>query len=176
MFKLEDQRSADAAPHTPAANHTPEGVPGAGADGVGADGVGAAGAAGRRTHESPHEASRFDAGTGQGTVSKLPGGKTLDHPVLDGATESGEAQRATLNPYRGRRDPALGEWNYSHDHAHEHELEYEPERRLERDADAAAHAGDIEPRHWYKYDPFREQRNRQKRAGGEGGAGPTKAM
>lgn len=160
MFKLHDQCSAAAAKRTPdsksmgdASNEESPVVR-------------------DPSHEAPHPASRFDAGTGQGTLSEIPQGKTLDHPVLDGATESSAAQGATRNPFRGHRDPAMGEWNYSHAHEHEDEMDSEPERRREREADAARHANDLEPRHWYKYDPFREERNRMK----GGGAGPAKAM
>ena len=112
--------------------------------------------------DQPHEASRYDAGTGQGTLFKVPHGDVLEHPVLDGATESSASQRATVNPFRGLRDPAQGEWNYAHPHDHENEVAYERERRRKREMEEAAHANDPEPRHWYKYDPFREERNRQK--------------
>lgn len=112
--------------------------------------------------EPPHAASRYDAGTGQGTISRMPEGKTLDHPVLDGSTESKVSQGFTENPFRGRRDPALGEWNYSHVHAHDDDLANEPELRRQYDADVTAHANDLEPRRWYKYDPFRRDRNRAK--------------
>lgn len=112
--------------------------------------------------EAPHPASAHDAGTGQGTLFRMPKGEVLDRPVLDGSTESSEAQRSTVNPFRGLKDPALGEWNYEYPHAHEDEVEYEPERRQVREAEEAAHADDPEPRHWYKYDPFREERNREK--------------
>lgn len=126
-------------------------------------------AAANSMREAPHLATRYDAGTGQGTIMRIPKGKTLEHPILDGSTEGRSAQLHTVNPFRGRRDPALGEWNYTRDHAHEHDLMYEPERRRLREAIAAAHARDLEPRHWYKYDPFREERNRLKM----GGAGPV---
>lgn len=122
-------------------------------------------------HDAPHPASRFDAGTGQGTYIRRPTGPLLEHPVLDGATESPAAQHATENPFRGHRDPAMGEWNYAHHAPHEDDMDYEPERRREREAEAAAHANDLEPRHWYKYDPFREERNRLKR----GNADPSAA-
>lgn len=58
--------------------------------------------------DPPHPASRFDAGTGQGTVSG-PRWDTelLEHPVLDGSTQSAEAEASVPNPYRGRNDPAL---------------------------------------------------------------------
>lgn len=62
--------------------------------------------------EEPHAASRFDAGTGQGTVSGPPPGETQDRPILDGSTEGGEAERGTVNPHRGRADPSLSEWDY----------------------------------------------------------------
>lgn len=112
--------------------------------------------------EPPHAASRYDAGTGQGTISEIPSGKTLDHPVLDGSTESRVAQSSTQNPFRGHRDPALGEWNYSHAHDYDDDLANEPELRREYEAAIEAHANDLEPRRWYKYDPFRRDRNRMK--------------
>ncbi|MBP1326180.1 hypothetical protein JOF28_001412 [Leucobacter exalbidus] len=71
-------------------------------------------------HEPPHAASRFDAGTGQGTILKMPTGTKLEHPVLDGSTEGRVAQSATINPFRGLPDPALGEWRYGHEHIHTH--------------------------------------------------------
>lgn len=56
----------------------------------------------------PRTASRFDAGTGQGTVSEPHyGDTTLDHPVLDGSTLGPEAERAVDNPWRGITDPEL---------------------------------------------------------------------
>ena len=58
------------------------------------------------TGDRPHSASRYDAGTGQGTVRNPHyESRTLDHPVLDGATESPRSQAATMNPYRGYVDP-----------------------------------------------------------------------
>lgn len=63
--------------------------------------------------ETPHPASGTDAGTGQGTISEIPTGEgTLDHSILDGSTESAEAERTTDNPFRGVEDPALGEFAY----------------------------------------------------------------
>lgn len=57
--------------------------------------------------DPPHTATRFDAGTGQGTVSESHyGDKTLDHPVLDGSTMSPEAEASVPNPSRGESDPA----------------------------------------------------------------------
>lgn len=57
---------------------------------------------------TPRTASRFDAGTGQGTVSEPHyGDATLDHPVLDGSTLGPEAERAVDNPWRGIVDPEL---------------------------------------------------------------------
>lgn len=159
MFKVHDRDSVVAAERTTASESTPSASPEAPPSTA-------------AEHESPHEASRYDAGTGQGTISRMPTGETIDHPVLDGATETDEAQRSTENPFRGRRDPSLGEWNYSHAHAEEDDLENEPELRHKREAEEAAHANDLEPRHWYKYDPGREERNRLKR----GDTGPTTAM
>lgn len=60
--------------------------------------------------DPPHKGSKFDAGTGQGTLDEMPSGDTLDRPVLDGSTESSTAQRETDNPFRGKADPALGEF------------------------------------------------------------------
>lgn len=159
MFTLNDQSSAAAAKRTPVPKTDARETP-----------------VRRPSEEAPHPASRFDAGTGQGTLFRMPKGEKLEHPVLDGATESRKAQRATENPFRGHRDPALGEWNYTRPHNHEDELAYEPERRRRREAEAAAHANDLEPRHWYKYDPFREERNRMKLRRKNGGADPEKAM
>lgn len=142
MFKQQHRKVDAAAKHTPAspAVRTPR-------------------------REPPHAASRYDAGTGQGTISRIPQGKTLDHPILDGATESKVSQSFTDNPFRGRRDPALREWNYSHAHDHDDDLVNEPELRRQHDAEVAAHANDYEPRHWYKYDPFRNERNRMRHMG-----------
>ncbi|MHA3724082.1 hypothetical protein ACXR2T_09410 [Leucobacter sp. HY1910] len=162
MFTLNDQSSSGGARH---ASDEPQGLSEDLAQdepleprSVGDD----AAAAARPSKEAPHPASRYDAGTGQGTLFRMPQGDVIEHPVLDGATEGRAAQRATENPFRGHRDPAMGEWNYVHPHDHEDEVAYEPERRREREAEEAAHANDPEPRHWYKYDPFREERNREK--------------
>ncbi len=57
--------------------------------------------------EPKHAASRFDAGNGQGTISKWTEGKTLDHPVLDGSTQGWKAEHDVPNPWRGLEDPAL---------------------------------------------------------------------
>lgn len=57
--------------------------------------------------EYPHEASRFDAGNGQGTVSGPPlDGGVLEHPILDGSTQRPAAEADVPNPYRGVDDPA----------------------------------------------------------------------
>lgn len=112
--------------------------------------------------EAPHGASRYDAGTGQGTLFTMPKGELLEHPVLDGSTENRRSQRATENPYRGRRDPALGEWNYAHANAPENDMKNEPLLKRIHEAEAAVHASEREPRHWYKYDPDRVERNRLK--------------
>ncbi|MBL5973105.1 MAG: hypothetical protein D3X82_04820 [Candidatus Leucobacter sulfamidivorax] len=62
-------------------------------------------------HEHPHgvhEATRYDAGDGQGTVSGPPyGTATQDRPVLDGSTLSPEEERGVVNPWRGIYDPEL---------------------------------------------------------------------
>lgn len=57
--------------------------------------------------EPVHEASRFDAGNGQGTITKWPEGDTLEHPVLDGSTQGSRAEHDVDNPWRGLDDPAL---------------------------------------------------------------------
>ncbi|UOQ57145.1 hypothetical protein MUN78_16055 [Leucobacter allii] len=58
--------------------------------------------------EPPHPASRFDAGTGQGTVHGPPlDGGLLEHPILDGSTQHPGAEATVPNPYRGEDDPAL---------------------------------------------------------------------
>lgn len=59
-------------------------------------------------HDRPHEATRFDAGTGQGTVHGFPKGPSAqERPILDGSTESPSAEASTPNPNRGESDPAL---------------------------------------------------------------------
>ncbi len=58
-------------------------------------------------HDQPHEADRFDAGTGQGTVSEHPDTPTQDRPVLDGSTESAESEASTPNARKGLEDPGL---------------------------------------------------------------------
>lgn len=57
--------------------------------------------------DEPHEATRYDSGTGQGTVSGPPKGETQDRPILDGATQSQAEERAVENPRRGMEDPGL---------------------------------------------------------------------
>lgn len=57
--------------------------------------------------DKPHPASATDAGSGQGTVSGPPHGKTQDRPVLDGSTQSRESEREVDNPWRGVYDPEL---------------------------------------------------------------------
>lgn len=58
--------------------------------------------------DAPHEATRFDAGTGQGTVTGPPHDIAhLDRPILDGSTMSDEAEASVPNPHRGQVDPAL---------------------------------------------------------------------
>ncbi|MFV0434857.1 MAG: hypothetical protein ACK5LO_12845 [Leucobacter sp.] len=61
----------------------------------------------RRFIDPPHPASRFDSGNGNGTIRKSPRGKTLDHPILDGASESWHAEHDVENPWRGVDDPGL---------------------------------------------------------------------
>ena len=58
-------------------------------------------------HDEPHKATETDAGTGQGTVEELPHGEHQDRPVLDGSTESPEADASTDDPRRGMSDPGL---------------------------------------------------------------------
>lgn len=58
--------------------------------------------------EAPYPASRYDAGTGQGTVSGPPYGEELqERPILDGSTQDRVAEASVPNPYRGQEDPAL---------------------------------------------------------------------
>ncbi|WP_449281279.1 hypothetical protein [Leucobacter sp.] len=58
--------------------------------------------------DAPHPATRFDAGTGQGTVTGPPHDiDHLDRPILDGSTMSDEAEASVPNPHRGQVDPAL---------------------------------------------------------------------
>ncbi|MBK0419165.1 hypothetical protein JD276_08980 [Leucobacter sp. CSA1] len=54
----------------------------------------------------PHEATRFQASNGAGTVSGPPPGETQDRPILDGSTED-EAERHVENPRRGMENPEL---------------------------------------------------------------------
>lgn len=57
--------------------------------------------------ELPHEASRFDAGTGQGTHTGSTWGEELqEHPILDGATESAIVEEQTTNDYKGGGEPS----------------------------------------------------------------------
>lgn len=57
--------------------------------------------------DPPHPASRFDAGTGQGTVRGPSHAEQFqDRPILDGSTQSPEAEASVPNPYRGQSDPA----------------------------------------------------------------------
>lgn len=67
--------------------------------------------AGQRVFEErpdpAHGPSRFDAGTGQGTVGAPPYEYELqERPILDGSTMSPEAEASVPNPYRGETDPA----------------------------------------------------------------------
>lgn len=55
-----------------------------------------------------HGPSRFDAGTGQGTVDGPPYDREFqERPILDGSTLSAEAEASVPNPHRGESDPAL---------------------------------------------------------------------
>lgn len=57
--------------------------------------------------ETPHGPSRFDAGTGQGTVTGPPKhAEFQERPILDGSTQSGAVEASVPNPYRGHDDPA----------------------------------------------------------------------
>jgi hypothetical protein len=57
--------------------------------------------------EPAHGASRFDAGTGQGTVSGPPYEYELqERPILDGSTMNPAAEASVPNPYRGQDDPS----------------------------------------------------------------------
>lgn len=56
--------------------------------------------------EAPHPATRFDAGTGQGTVSAPREGAFQERPILDGSTQSNFVEATVPNPYRGERDPS----------------------------------------------------------------------
>ncbi|CAG7620350.1 hypothetical protein ACFPZL_08365 [Leucobacter soli] len=63
-----------------------------------------------RSHivDEPHPATRYEAGNGQGTTRAWAHeGKTQDHPILDGSTQSAEAERDVDNPWRGIDDPSL---------------------------------------------------------------------
>lgn len=54
-----------------------------------------------------HGASRFDAGTGQGTVSGPPhDGLFQERPILDGSTQGPLTEATVPNPSRGQADPA----------------------------------------------------------------------
>lgn len=55
----------------------------------------------------PREESKFDSGSGQGTIDRWPPGKTMEHPILDGATSAPQAEHDVENPWRGLDDPAL---------------------------------------------------------------------
>lgn len=56
----------------------------------------------------PHAASRFEASNGAGTVSSPPRDSgLLEHPILDGSTQSAYAEATVPNPHRGQVDPAL---------------------------------------------------------------------
>lgn len=56
--------------------------------------------------DPPHGPSRLDAGTGQGTVTGPPHTEFQERPILDGSTQSAEAEASVPNPYRGQSDPA----------------------------------------------------------------------
>lgn len=57
--------------------------------------------------DPPHGPSRFDAGTGQGTVTGPPKDTRFqERPILDGSTQSSAVEASVPNPYRGQDDPA----------------------------------------------------------------------
>lgn len=57
--------------------------------------------------DPPHEATRFEAPNGQGTSDGPPYDQEFqERPVLDGASQSPEAEASVPNPYRGQADPA----------------------------------------------------------------------
>ncbi|GAB2555250.1 hypothetical protein [Leucobacter ruminantium] len=57
--------------------------------------------------DRPHDGNRTEAPNGHGTVRRWPPGKTLDRPVLDGATQPAESEHDVDNPWRGLADPGL---------------------------------------------------------------------
>lgn len=63
----------------------------------------------QRVHfqDPPRPESRYDSGSGNGTIMRWPPGKTLEHPILDGATQSRHAEHDVENPWRGVDDPGL---------------------------------------------------------------------
>lgn len=62
----------------------------------------------KRPHGKVHPPSRFDSGDGQGTSHGAPKGeKLLEHPILDGSSESDEVEHEVDNPWRGLADPSL---------------------------------------------------------------------
>lgn len=54
-----------------------------------------------------HPATDTEAANGQGTQDTSTSGETLDHPVLDGASEYYGAEREARDPRHGQDDPAL---------------------------------------------------------------------
>lgn len=61
----------------------------------------------RERPEPAHRATRFDAGTGQGTVSGPPYEYELqERPILDGSTMGPVTEASVPNPYRGQADPS----------------------------------------------------------------------
>ena len=61
----------------------------------------------QRESTEPHEATEFDAGNGQGTVSGPPKGDVQQRPVMDGSTQSAAEEHSVDNPRRGMEDPGL---------------------------------------------------------------------
>lgn len=57
--------------------------------------------------DAPHDATRFEAPAGHGTADGPPYGQEFqERPVLDGSTQSDEAEASVPNPHRGQADPA----------------------------------------------------------------------
>lgn len=58
-------------------------------------------------NKKPHHADDTHASDGAGTVNTPLGGETLDHPILDGATEYYGQEEEGEDPRYGEEDPAL---------------------------------------------------------------------
>lgn len=55
----------------------------------------------------PHHATDTEAPNGEGTAHPQSTGETLNHPILDGATEDYSDGNEELNPRLGMEDPEL---------------------------------------------------------------------